>query len=346
MSFVDKYVSMISDVIVNAGTPVSQVAIDEVIEKLRLSPSPSEYNEISLRVKADLSGYGPLEPYIDSTTTDIFVNSPTDIWIMDLEGMRKLPITLHTEQAVRRLASRLALAGRQRLDEALPYVDALLPDGARLHAIIPPLALHHTSISLRFPSEKIIEVSRWVDDSGLSGAARTLLDQVCAAQMSAIICGTTGAGKTALLRSILGRRPVTHRSIVIEDVAELNITRNNTVQLQARTANSEGIGYVSMQTLVRQSLRMKPDSIVVGEIRGNEVIDFLLAISSGHVGSISTIHAHDFKSLENRIGLLSQVAGFDREFARLLFRQSIDVVLQVEHRQGKRAITRVERISE
>ncbi len=346
MSTVDDYATLISDKILSQGVSVSPSKIDEAIESLRLSPSTSEYVELIAKVTAQLSGYGELEPLISNHTTDILVNSPSDIWKSDRDGMQRAAINLKSEQHVRRLASRLALAGRQRLDEALPYVDALLPDGVRLHAIIPPLALHHTSLSLRFPTHRVIDLQDWIEDSKFGVQESSLLQRVAQGEVSALICGTTGAGKTALLRSILSQRPCSKRLIIIEDVSELNIQRPNTVQLQARQPNTEGIGYVSAQTLVRQSLRMRPDSIVIGEIRGAEVVDFLLAISSGHSGSISTIHAHDVDSIKNRIALLAQVAGFDRTFAIDLFNESIDVVLQVEFRAGKRSISRIELVHE
>lgn len=346
MSNLDVYVSHISDAVLRLGVNVSIEVIDELIAQFRMSPTALEYQEIVTRVTANLTGYGELEPYISRDTTDILINSPSDIWKADREGMHKIDLHLQTEMHVRRLASRLALAGHQRLDEALPYVDALLPDGARLHAIIPPLALHHTSLSLRFPTTNVIPMKNWIDDSELGTHELDMLQKVIHGQASSVICGTTGAGKTALLRSVLNHRPGKQRLIIIEDVSELNIHRPNTVQLQGRQPNTEGIGFVSAQMLVRQSLRMRPDAIVIGEIRGAEIIDFLLAISSGHVGSMSTIHAHDLITLENRVALLAQVAGFSRTFALELFRQSVNVVIQVEQRNTKRVIARIQGVHE
>lgn len=346
MSNIDAYVSQITDAVLRLGVSVTTEIIDEVIARLRMSPTSLEYQEIVTRVTANLTGYGELEPFISEDTTDILINSPTDVWKADSEGMRKINLNLLSELHVRRLASRLALTGQQRLDEALPYVDALLPDGARLHAIIPPLALHHTSLSLRFPTSNVIPIKQWIDDSKLDNHERDLLQKVIDGQASSVICGTTGAGKTALLRSVLNQRPATQRLIVIEDVSELNIDRPNTVQLQGRQPNTEGIGHVSAQMLVRQSLRMRPDAIVIGEIRGAEIVDFMLAISSGHMGSMSTIHAHDLITLQSRVALLAQVAGFSRPFALDLFRQSVDVVIQVEHRKAKRTIARIEGLNE
>lgn len=341
MSDIDSYVEVISDAIVEMGVNITHDVIDEVVRKFRLSPTQAEYIELITKVTSNLTGYGELEPLITSDTTDLLINSPTEVWMQDRDGLKLTNISFASELHVRRLAGRLALRGRQRLDEALPFVDALLPDGARLHAIIPPLALGNTAISLRFPKSNGIDIQDWKDDSNLSEESLKLLDEVVSGTKSSIICGTTGAGKTALLRSILAKRPCDQRVIVIEDVSELNIQRVNTVQLQARQPNTEGIGFVSSQTLVRQSLRMRPDSIVIGEIRGEEIIDFLLAISSGHSGSISTIHSHDTTTLRNRVALLAQIAGFSRSFALDLFEDSIDVVIHVENRLGKRIIAEV-----
>ena len=341
MSDIDSYVAVISDAIVELGVNITHDVIDDVIKRFRLSPTQAEYIELIAKVTANLTGYGELEKLITSDTTDILINSPKDVWKQDQFGLRLTNVSFPSELHVRRLASRLALAGKQRLDEAMPFVDALLPDGARLHAVIPPLALANTAISLRFPKTQGIDIQDWKNDSDLSDRCLDLLDDVVSGVKSGIVCGTTGAGKTALLRSILTKRPTKHRVIIIEDVAELNIKRANTVHLQARQPNTEGIGFVSSQTLVRQSLRMRPDSIVIGEIRGGEIIDFLLAISSGHAGSISTIHAHDTLTLKNRISLLAQIAGFSRSFALDLFNESIDVVIHVENRLGKRIISEV-----
>lgn len=341
MSDIDTYVSVISDAIVELGVNITHEVIDDAIKKFRLSPTQAEYIELITKVTANLTGYGELETLITSDTTDLLINSPTEVWKQDRDGLRLTNVSFSSELHVRRLASRLALLGRQRLDEALPFVDALLPDGARLHAIIPPLALGNTAISLRFPKSNGIDIQDWKDNSNLSDTSLALLDDVVSGRKSSIICGTTGAGKTALLRSILTQRPSQQRVIVIEDVSELNLQRANTVQLQSRQPNTEGFGSVSSQILVRQSLRMRPDAIVIGEIRGGEIIDFLLAISSGHLGSISTIHAHDPTTVRNRVALLAQIAGFSRSFALDLFDESIEVVIHVENQFGKRTIAEV-----
>jgi pilus assembly protein CpaF len=294
-------------------------------------------------LRQDLVGLGLLEPLVRlARVTDVLVNGPDEVWIDRGSGLERTDVRFTAEADVRRLAQRLAGQAGRRLDEASPFVDARLPDGARLHCVIPPIATKHTLISLRIPRRRAftfddLTASGTVDDAG----AETLRD-IVDARLAFLICGGTGSGKTTVLSILLGLVSDSERLVIVEDSSELAPLHPHAVSLQARPANVEGAGAVTLRDLVRQALRMRPDRVVVGEVRGAEVVDLLAAMNTGHEGGSATLHANSARDVPARLEALGLMAGLDRFAVHALAAAGIDAVLQLERGiDGERRLTGV-----
>lgn len=291
------------------------------------------------QISAQLSGLGQLEDLLRiPDLTDIVVNGPKEIWIVTKRGFERAPVEFEDEQQVRSFAMRLASGANRRLDEASPYVDARLSSGIRLHAILPPLAAKGTTISLRLPSKRRLSLNDLVDCDSVSRDGADLLQQVIDARLSFLICGGTGSGKTTVLSSMLSTVKSTQRIVIVEDSSELQPEHPHIVTLQSRLANVEGIGAVSMRTLIRQALRMRPDRIVVGEVRGDEIVDLLVAMNTGHEGGCGTIHANSALTVPQRIEALGLMAGLPRTAIHAQIASGIDVVIELNYRNEERVI--------
>ncbi len=321
------------------GVKPDREKLNTILESNKLVLNKEDFELLVNAIKNELSGYGRLTSLISENTTDLVVNNAQTVWVDYGNGLQLFTDVFENDEDVAFLARRLAALATARLDDVQPYVDGMLPDGVRLHALLPPISGYCAKISLRFPSQKIIPLEAW--RNGLKESENEILDKVVMGDASFLIAGATGSGKTTLLKSILNSRPVNQRILILEETAEIQLNKPNLVSLAARSANTEGLGTLSLQQLVRQSLRMRPDSIIIGEIRGREVLDFLLAISSGHKGSGSTIHAKP-GFVQERIGLLCRLAGIDQNFGIELFKSSIDVVIHCQTTDSKRGISRIE----
>ncbi|CUU58412.1 pilus assembly protein CpaF [Parafrankia irregularis] len=256
---------------------------------------------------------GPLAVLLrDPEITDILVNGPDKVWIERAGRLRLTGVRFADDGAVRALAVRLAASGGRRLDTAMPFADIRLPDGIRLHAMLSPPALGGTCLSLRRPRP----VPFTLDDLAAAGTlgpdTAAALRAVLAARLTALISGGTGTGKSTLLAALLDAAPATERIVLVEDTAELVLSRINVVRLEARAANVEGAGEITQRELVRQALRMRPDRLVVGEVRGAEVLDLLMAMNTGHEGGLGTVHANAAESLPARMEALGALAGLPR----------------------------------
>ena len=233
---------------------------------------------IASRLSADLRGYGPLEPFLaDSQVTDIVVNGADEVWVDRGDGMMLTGTRFRDDFAVRRMAQRLAASCGRRLDEASPFVDAPLAQGVRLHAMLQPL-VDRISVSIRVPRHRAWSLDDLTATGFVPAGAHELLLDVVRGRHSFLISGGTGSGKTTLLNALLGELQPAERAVIVEDTRELAHRHPHVVSLQTRAPNIEGAGAVTMQDLVRQTLRMRPDRIVVGEVRGAEVIDLLTAL--------------------------------------------------------------------
>lgn len=256
---------------------------------------------------------GPLTALLgDPKVTDVLVNGPGQVWVERAGQLRRTEVSFPDDSAVRALAVRLAASGGRRLDTAMPFADIRLPGGIRAHAMLSPPAIGGTCLSLR----RARRVPFTLDDLAAAGtvgpAAAAMLRAVLAARLSALISGGTGTGKSTLLAALLDAVPAAERVLLVEDTAELVLSRENLVRLEARPANVEGAGEITQRELVRQALRMRPDRLVVGEVRGAEVLDLLMALNTGHEGGLGTVHANTAETLPARLEALGALAGLQR----------------------------------
>ena len=281
-------------------------------------------------LQTELSGAGPLQTLIDDPeVTDVLVNGPTSVWVDRGCGLERTSLAFGSDAEVRRLAQRLAAGIGRRLDDANPYVDGRLGDGSRLHAVIPPIATVGTVISLRIPRRRAFTLEQLVECGSVHPVAASWLRAMVQARLAFVISGGTGTGKTTMLSMLLGLVPQHERIVIVEDSTELDPDHPHVVSLQARTANIEGAGAISMRDLVRQSLRMRPDRIVVGEVRGAEVVEMLSALNTGHEGGCGTVHANTADDVPARFEALGLTAGLDRDAVHALLAAGIDSVVHV-----------------
>ncbi len=281
-------------------------------------------------LQSEFTGAGPLETFLqDEHTTDILVNGPHSIWVERGRGLEPVSVQLTDEHAVRRLAQRLASLAGRRLDDASPYVDARLPDGSRLHAVIPPVAPRGTCISIRVPQRRVFTLADLVAIGSIPPAGAHWLARIIAGRLAFLVSGGTGAGKTTVLASLLSLVGAHERLIIVEDSSELEPEHAHVVHLESRPPNVEGAGHVSLRDLVRQALRMRPDRVVVGEVRGGEVVDLLAALNTGHEGGCGTVHANSAADVPARLEALALAAGLGRAALHAQVAAGLDAVIHV-----------------
>ncbi|GLF96014.1 TadA family conjugal transfer-associated ATPase [Streptomyces yaizuensis] len=294
-------------------------------------------------LRCELVGSGPLEPLLaDPSVTDVLVSAPDRVWVDRGRGLERTEVTFADAASVRRLAQRLAAVAGRRLDDARPWVDARLPDGTRMHAVIPPVAVGSTCLSLRVVRPRAFSMAELVAAGTLPPGGDRLLRAVVDARLSFLISGGTGTGKTTLLAGLLGLVGDRERIVVAEDSAELRPGHPHTVRLQSRTPNQEGAGLVTLRDLVRQALRMRPDRLVVGEVRGAEVTELLSALNTGHDGGCGTVHANAAADVPARLEALATAAGLDRAALHSQLAAALSLVIHlVRDRDGRRRVAEV-----
>jgi pilus assembly protein CpaF len=289
-------------------------------------------------VEAELHGAGPLEPLLaEPEVSDVLVNAPDEVWVDRGTGLERVPVRFADDAAVRALAQRLAAGAGRRLDDAQPYVDAVLRDGTRLHAILPPL-VEQTTISLRVLARRRHDLRALVALGTMSADLAALLRELMRSRRAFVISGGTGSGKTTLLGALLGEVAPTERLLLIEDAPELAVRHPHVVRLVTRVANVEGAGAVGLRELVRQALRMRPDRLVVGEFRGAEMVDLLVALNTGHDGGAATMHANSAEDVPARFAALGALAGLASAAVTSLVASAVDLVIHLQrapdgHRQ-------------
>jgi pilus assembly protein CpaF len=266
------------------------------------------------QLRRDQRGFGPLDPLLGlDGVTDVLVNGADGVYIDRGRGVERVDVPLSDALAVRRLAQRLAAAGGRRLDHASPSVDARLPGGVRLHAVLDPIARPGPVISLRVPATAGFGLADLQRLGTVSAEGARVLQKLVDARVAFVVSGGTGSGKTTLLAALLGLSSPTDRIVIVEDSSELRPQHPHVVALEARPANIEGAGEITMRDLVRQALRMRPDRLVVGEVRGAEVVELLAALNTGHEGGCGTIHANSVDDVPARFEALGVAAGLSRE---------------------------------
>ncbi|NUR08223.1 MAG: TadA family conjugal transfer-associated ATPase [Nocardioidaceae bacterium] len=294
-------------------------------------------------LRQDVLGAGPLEPLLRlEGVTDVLVNGAEAVYVDRGEGLERTDVRFADDAAVRRLAQRLAGTAGRRLDDATPYVDLRLADGTRFHAVLAPLARPGTVISLRVPRARVFTLDELVGHGTLNPEGASLLRRIVTARLAFLVSGGTGSGKTTLLSALLSLVDSRHRMVLVEDASELRPDHPHVVGLEARPANVEGAGEVPMRVLVRQALRMRPDRLVVGEVRGVEVTDLLAAMNTGHEGGCGTLHANSARDVPARIEALAMAAGLSQAAAHSQLASALDLVVHLARDgRGRRRVGEV-----
>jgi pilus assembly protein CpaF len=324
-------------------------AITRILDDENAPLSGAEREKIQTDVLNELFGLGPLEPLLaDTTIADILVNGCRNVFIERRGKLERVDIAFkddaHLMQIIYRIVSRIG----RRVDESSPMVDARLKDGSRVKAIIPPLALDGPMLSIRRFAVDRLTMDELIAFGSINVAASSVLRAVVAGRLNVLISGGTGAGKTTLLNVLSGFIPANERIITIEDSAELQLQQPHVVRLETRPPNIEGKGEVNQRELVRNSLRMRPDRIVVGEVRGAEALDMLQAMNTGHDGSLTTVHANTPRDALGRIESMVSMTGisFPTKVLREQIASAIDVVVQIaRHEDGRRRVVSIQEVN-
>jgi pilus assembly protein CpaF len=286
-----------------------------VVEELNAEEaplSPSDRSELERQIADDILGYGPLEPFLrDPTVTEVMVNKADQVYIERAGKIEETEASFLDDAHLLRIIDRIVSQVGRRIDEGSPMVDARLPDGSRVNAIIPPLALRGPSLTIRKFSRNALTLENLVGLGTLAEPTADFLAQCVQGKLNILISGGTGTGKTTLLNAVSAYVPSAERIVTVEDAAELRLLQRHVVSLESRPPNVEGEGEVRIRDLVRNALRMRPDRIIVGEVRGGEALDMLQAMNTGHDGSLTTIHANSARDALHRLEMLVLMAGVE-----------------------------------
>ncbi|TFC03623.1 CpaF family protein [Cryobacterium mannosilyticum] len=324
---------------------LARAELGKIVSAEQVPLSREERNRLISEIGADVLGYGPLERLLnDETVTEIMVNGHEQIFV-ERHGQLTLSDASFTSEAqLRRVIERIVAKVGRRIDESSPLVDARLADGSRVNAIIPPLAVDGSSLTIRKFAREPLTAADLVGLGTLTPGMAEVLEACVNARLNIIVSGGTGTGKTTLLNVLSGFIPANERIITIEDAVELQLQQDHVIRLESRPANIEGKGEVTIRDLVRNSLRMRPDRIVIGECRGGESLDMLQAMNTGHEGSISTVHSNSPRDAISRLETLVLMAGMDLPLRaiREQISSAIDVIVQISRlKDGTRRITHV-----
>ncbi|QDU99206.1 CpaF family protein [Lignipirellula cremea] len=319
----------------------------DVIKARRLKLTPDQLERLYTDIDNEVFGLGPLEALMaDPTISDILVNGAQEVYVERRGRMEKSDVVFADDDHVMRIIQRIVARISRRVDEVSPLVDARLPDGSRVNAVIPPLALDGPKLSIRRFAKDRLHLDELLEGQSLSSAMSAFLEAAVAARVSFMISGGTGAGKTTLLNALSGAIPDDERIVTIEDSAELLLQNPHVVRMETRPANSEGTGEFTQRDLVKNSLRMRPDRIIVGEVRGPEALDMLQAMNTGHEGSLTTIHANDARDALARLEMMVAMSGFELpvNVVRNYVAAGIGLVVHVARLKG--GVRRITRIAE
>jgi pilus assembly protein CpaF len=325
----------------------------EIRARLEQEPGLSKDDRERLvgELRDDVLGHGPLERLLgDDTITEIMVNGPFDVWIERDGILHRTSVRFNDESHLRRIVNKMVAEVGRRIDESQPMVDARMPDGSRINAVIPPLSLSGPLMTIRRFGAERLGLEDLVRVGTLTPDTSDLLERCVEARLNVLISGGTGAGKTTLLNALSASIPDSERIVTIEDAAELKLNQRHVLRLECRPKNIEGEGEVTIRDLVRNSLRMRPDRIVVGEVRGAEALDMLQALNTGHDGSLTTLHANSPRDALARVETMVLMAGYDLPLRaiRQQIAAALDLILHLERmHDGSRkvvAITEVQRM--
>jgi pilus assembly protein CpaF len=319
-----------------------------VMEQLALDRTPltrEERRQIVADIADDILGYGPLEPFLrDDTVTEIMVNGASKVFVERTGKIESTDASFVDDAHVMRIIDKIVSQIGRRVDESSPMVDARLPDGSRVNAIIPPLALHGPTLTIRKFSRDPYTMDDLIEFGSLTSRSAHFLAACVKGKLNILISGGTGTGKTTLLNAMSAYVPGDERIVTIEDAAELQLQQDHVITLESRPANIEGTGEIRIRELVRNSLRMRPDRIIVGEVRGAETVDMLQAMNTGHEGSLTTIHANSPRDALARLETLVLTAGVELPLRaiREQISSAFDLLVQIQRLvDGNRRITHI-----
>src|SRR5437763_657972 len=323
--------------------------VNEIATGERIQLNEAEESRLAVELTDDMIGLGPLEPFLDDDEiTDVLANGPFDIYVERGGKLQRTRARFRDAQHLVNVAQRIASAVGRRVDEASPMVDARLPDGSRVNIVLPPLVLNGGTISIRKFARQNLTLETMVRQGNMSAELARVLEIAARCRVNTLISGGTGSGKTTLLNAISQYIDEDERVITVEDAAELRLVQPHVVQMETRPANLEGAGLIAQRELVRNALRMRPDRIIVGEVRGNEAFDMLQAMNTGHDGSMSTVHANSPRDalfrLENMV--LMAAGNLPLRALRSQIASAINILVHVERMpDGVRPVDRICEIS-
>jgi pilus assembly protein CpaF len=296
-------------------------------------------------ISDDILGHGPIERLLaDDSVTEIMVNGPYDIWVERQGRLYQTTVRFNDDSHLRRIINKMVAQVGRRIDESSPMVDARLPDGSRVNAVIPPLSLSGPIITIRKFANKRLDLREMIRLATLTDETVDFLERCIAAQLNILISGGTGTGKTTLLNALSQAVSDAERIVTIEDAAELQLKQQHVLRLEGRPKNIEGQGEITIRDLVRNSLRMRPDRIIVGEVRGPEALDMLQAMNTGHDGSLTTVHANAPRDALARIETMVLMAGYDLPLRaiRQQIASALDMIVHLERLEdGSRRVTAI-----
>lgn len=323
--------------------------LKEMIDEEALPVNEEERASLVTDLQNEVVGFGPLEPLMaDPTVSEIMVNGPDAVFVEKKGRIQRVPTRFNDDAHLRKVIDKIVSRVGRRIDESSPMADARLPDGSRVNAIIPPLALDGSTLTIRRFATVPLQMHDLLAKNALTPEMAQLLAGLVTAKSNVVISGGTGSGKTTLLNILSSYIPSNERIITIEDTAELQLQQEHVVRLETRPPNIEGKGEVSIRALVKNSLRMRPDRIVLGEIRGGEVIDMLQAMNTGHDGSLTTVHANTPRDalgrLENLVGLGGMT--LPMKALRQMISSAVHVIVQANRlSDGSRKVTSIAELS-
>ena len=328
----------------NVEHAVNKIALDDEIHL-----TEDEKKMIIQEIVDEMQGFGPIEPLIrDKSVSDILVNGSNKVYIEREGTLHLTDVQFKDDQQLSRIIDRIISTAGRRIDASSPFVDARLPDGSRVNAAIPPISIDGPLISVRKFQPNCLRIEALLDRGTLNSAIAKYLEMAVTARLNIVVSGGTGSGKTTTLNAISSFIRDTERIITIEDTAELQLMQSHVVRLEARPANSEGRGEITLRDCLKNALRMRPDRIIIGEVRSDEIIDALNAMNTGHSGSMTTIHANSPRDAISRIENLTALSGIDipSRYVRSQISRSINLIIQVSRCQdGTRKITSISELT-
>lgn len=316
--------------------------VTNVLRENGLVVSDATVLNVIQRLRSVSAGAGPLEALLAlPDLTDVVVNGWQQVFIDQGQGLEATASPFSSDDDVRRLAVRLAAGAGRRLDDSVPFADTRLPDGTRFHVVLAPIASPGTCLSLRVPSKRDFALDDWLANGSIDQQMYETLHRIIQVKKSFLISGGTGTGKTTLLSSLLNEVPCQERIVIIEDSRELAPSHPHCIRLEARPANSEGAGRITLADLVRQALRMRPDRLVLGEARGAELVDLLAAMNTGHEGGCGTLHANSAHDVPARLEALASLGGLSRAACQAQVTSAVDAVVHLSRVGARRHIGQI-----